>query len=84
MSTDDRKYSGEERRMGNAGWISDQKFVLEELRDIKLDLKDIKRELGDHRTEIAVIKKMASIYGGIAGTASAAIAMAIAYIKGAK
>lgn len=64
----------------NNGWGEWSNKVLTDLEDFKQDIKELYEEIGNLKTDIAVIKAKAAIWGAIAGLITAPFLSGIIYL----
>jgi hypothetical protein len=63
------------------GWSEYQKLVLSKLQEHGDKLDEIAKEQAHSRVELALIKQRSGFWGAVAGTSTAVLTLAIAYLK---
>jgi hypothetical protein len=66
---------------GGNGWNEYQKLVLASLADLKEEAKGNREQIAAMRTELAVIKQRATLWGAVSGCVGAVMTIGGAYIK---
>jgi hypothetical protein len=61
--------------IGGGGWEEWSNHVLLQLQDLNQSSRDMAKELGALKTEIALLKVKASLWGGLAGCVPTAVAV---------
>jgi predicted lipase len=70
--------------MGNDEWHENRKLVIDCIERHQSCIKDLYEKVSDIKTEIAVLKIKASIWGLLGGAITIAITMGVWYLKSAK